>query len=102
LYERNGCPIIAENNVHRWKLVKAAFYFGQRDVFSQLGVDLTQRLGDVFWAHLTGDIRRGHNLHLENELTDEERTILGKSTHKPSTSPNHQLLPPLPGNSYGG
>ncbi|CCC14105.1 hypothetical protein SMACR_08417 [Sordaria macrospora] len=81
-FDRDGDTILTtfpNDDIER--LVKAAFYFGQRDVFYQLSVNLTKRLGDAFWAHMTEDIRRGHNLHLENELTDEERYILNEIEH---------------------
>lgn len=84
LDRRNG--LFANNLVDRWKLVKAAFYFGQRSAFRRLSVDLTKRLPDPFWAHLAGDIRRGVNMHFEHLLTSEEKTIIiGKSN-----------LPPIP------
>ncbi|KAK1779829.1 hypothetical protein QBC45DRAFT_374000 [Copromyces sp. CBS 386.78] len=100
LLDRNP-RIIVGNNVDRWKLVKAAFYFSQRHAFWQLSVDLTKRLRDPFWAHLAGDIRRGLNLHVENVLTSEEETIIAirllflfyKVLYREAPFPPYRIIP---------
>lgn len=78
LEQRNGLDVVGNNLVDRWKLVKAAFYFGQLSAFTQLSVHLVRRLPEHFWVHLAGDIHRGVNTHSQNQVSREEMAIIGK------------------------
>ncbi|EGO58659.1 hypothetical protein NEUTE1DRAFT_98895 [Neurospora tetrasperma FGSC 2508] len=74
--QRDDLDVVGNNLVDRWKLVKAAFYFGQLSTFTQLSVHLVRRLPEHFWVHLAGDIHRGVNTHYQNQVSREEMAII--------------------------
>ncbi|KAK3484929.1 uncharacterized protein B0T23DRAFT_327573 [Neurospora hispaniola] len=74
--QRDDLDVDEDNLVVRWKLIKAAFYFSQLDIFMQLSVDLVRRLPEHFWVRLAGETHRDFNMHSQDQLSREEMTIV--------------------------